>query len=132
MACDHVWNYYAYDDTYECSACGAVGRQDLTLRKIVALHAPRVEPAPEQEQPEQPGPEPEPQETNSGIVSHQFLVGSNGRVAIRFSELVEFYTMEPREAFDFANGLLNAAYEAHARSQGVITGKLGKHVIKEQ
>lgn len=58
-------------------------------------------------------------------VTHQVLVGSNGRVAVRFSRSVEFYNMTQVEAFEFANLILKGAFEARERQEGIITGKLG-------
>lgn len=74
--------------------------------------------------------EPEP-ELEPAQVGHRILVGSDGRVAVQFTEPVEFYVMEPFEAFDLAQALLNAAYISRERKDGVLH-PLGQKVLKDE
>lgn len=67
----------------------------------------------------------------SGEVGYRLLVGSDGRVAVQFTEPVEFYAMAPHEAFELAQSLLNAAYVARERREGILH-PLGQKVLKDE
>jgi hypothetical protein len=157
----HEWTYRDADDIYVCTRCKHTGtlatdvkhafggriRPEIATVDPVYCPAQDVQTALAPEDIEDalakdPPPNELPQderfndptaETSASIeeVHHRLLVGTDGRVAIHFTKPVEFYTMTPREAFDLANEILQAAYTSRERQQGVIV-PLGQSVLNGQ
>ncbi len=144
----HEWQYSEAGEIYRCAYCkhtgflldgvkvafgGAVKPELSTVDPVVCYVEQDEEPVAQDELPADARFGDPTAETTASPeeIFHRLLVGSDGRVAIQFTKPVEFYSMSPREAFDLAQEILQAAYTSRERQQGVIV-PLGKSALDDK